>query len=144
MLRDPFKAAVYTGECPDVIGWRDGHSILIECKVSRSDYLADRKKKFRAKPEMGMGDARLFLAPPGVIRPDELPQGWGLLVAEDGKVRVEGPYPEQYEMGCWSSKPSTGAKRKGLKWWPYPFTGNKQCETVMLVSALARGVSPNA
>ncbi len=58
VLRDPFKAAVYTGECPDVIGWRDGHSILIECKASRADFLADKGKRFRAEPEIGMGDER--------------------------------------------------------------------------------------
>lgn len=135
VLRDPFKAAVYTGECPDVIGWRDGHSILIECKATRGDFLADRKKKFRVDPAMGMGDARLFLAPPGIIQPAELPEGWGLLVAEAGRVRVASSYPEEYELGCWSTNP----KRRAIRWWPFPFTGNKQCETVMLVSALARG-----
>ncbi len=146
VLRDPFKAAVHTGECPDVIGWRDGHSVLIECKCSRGDFLADAKKKFRKEPAVGMGDARLFLAPLGVIKPDELPEGWGLLVAEDGKVRVESSYPHVYELGCWSSKPRPKGykKRMGVNWYPYPFTGNKQCETVMLVSALARGMGANS
>ncbi|HEX9959843.1 MAG TPA: hypothetical protein VGB00_02855, partial [Pyrinomonadaceae bacterium] len=52
-------------EQPDAIGWRGGNSILIECKVSRSDFLADRKKSFREHLEMGMGDYRYFLAPVG-------------------------------------------------------------------------------
>lgn len=140
-LRDPFKAAVYTGECPDVIGWRDGHSILIECKVSRSDFLADKAKKFRAEPALGMGDARLFLAPPGVIRPADLPEGWGLLIADDGRVRIEGGYPRQYEIKSYGVTKKT---RKAISWYPWPFNGNKQCETVMLVSALARGMGANA
>lgn len=140
VLRDPFKAAVATGECPDVIGWRDGHSVLIECKVSRPDFLADKAKKFRAIPELGMGDARLFLAPDGVIRPGDIPEGWGLLIATGERVRIEGGYPKIYEIGCWSSKPRPKGykKRMGVNWYPYPFNGNKQCETVMLVSALAR------
>lgn len=141
VLRDPFKAAVYTGECPDVIGWRDGHSILIECKVSRSDFLADKKKKFRAEPAIGMGDARLFLAPPGVIRTDDLPDGWGLLIAEGDRVRIDSEYPRQYEVKSYGVTKKT---RKCIGWYPWPFEGNKQCETVMLVSALARGMGANA
>lgn len=142
-LRDPFKAAVCTGECPDVIGWRDGHSVLIECKVSRSDFLADKSKMFRAEPALGMGDARLYLAPPGVIQPDDLPEGWGLLIAEGDRVSIASDYPRSYEIGCWSSKPRPKGYRKriGINWRPLPFTGNKQCETVMLVSALARGMA---
>lgn len=140
VLRDPFKAAVFTGECPDVIGWRDGHSILIECKVSRSDFLADKAKKFRITPELGMGDARLFLAPRGVIRIADLPTGWGLLISEDGRVRVESEYPRQYEMKSYGVTRKT---RKAMSWHPCPFEGNKHCETVMLVSALARGMGAN-
>lgn len=111
---------------------------MIECKASRSDFLADRKKKFRVDPALGMGDARLFLAPPGIIRAADLPAGWGLLVAEGGRVRIEGEYPSVYELGCWSTNP----KRKAVHWWPYPFEGNKRCETVMLVSAMARTPRP--
>jgi hypothetical protein len=41
-IRDPFRAS--TREHPDAIGWRDGVSILIECKASREDFLADKNK----------------------------------------------------------------------------------------------------
>lgn len=135
VLRDPFKAAVRTGECPDVIGWRDGHSILIECKTSRSDFLADKKKRFRVMPDEGMGDARLFLAPPNVISVSEIPAGWGLLIADDNRVVIESEYPQQYELKSYGVSRKT---RKAVSWYPLPFVGNKQCETVMLVSALAR------
>src|SRR2546426_9205199 len=34
------------------------HSVLIECKISRSDFLADRDKPFRQKSELGLGCER--------------------------------------------------------------------------------------
>jgi hypothetical protein len=67
-------------ECPDAIGWRGGnHSILVEVKVSRSDFFADKNKVFRVRPKLGMGAYRYFLTPVGLVHPEEVPQGWGLL-----------------------------------------------------------------
>lgn len=66
-------------ETPDAIGWRGGHSTLIECKVSRADFLADQKKSFRRRPEDGMGCTRYFCTLRSLIRTEELPDGWGLL-----------------------------------------------------------------
>lgn len=40
---DRFQAATGTGELPDAIGFRNGVSVVIEVKVSRSDFLADKK-----------------------------------------------------------------------------------------------------
>jgi len=74
------EQACVSGEMPDAIGWKKAcHSVLIECKVSRGDLLADRDKPFRQKPELGVGCERYYLAPPGLIRVEELPTGWGLL-----------------------------------------------------------------
>lgn len=71
----------YVGEIPDAIGFRLEHpgsvSVVVEVKVSRSDFLADRKKAHRIAG--GMGDYRYFMCPEGVIKVDELPVGWGLL-----------------------------------------------------------------
>ena len=40
-----------TGEVPDVIGWKAScQSVLVECKVSRGDFLADANKPFRLHP----------------------------------------------------------------------------------------------
>jgi hypothetical protein len=65
---------------PDAIGWKKAcHSVLVESKVSRADFLADRAKPFRLKAENGVGCERYYLAPRGLIRTDELPIGWGLL-----------------------------------------------------------------
>ena len=74
----------FGGEIPDVIAWKSGFSFLIECKNSRSDFLADKKKHFRVNPYIGMGNYRLLLCPIGLIHSDELPKGWGLLYF-DGK-----------------------------------------------------------
>ena len=75
------------GEIPDVIGWKSGYSILIEAKTSRSDFQADKKKIFRQYPEYGMGTYRLFLCPDGLIKPEELPDSWGLLYYHPDKKK---------------------------------------------------------
>lgn len=69
-----------TGEVPDAIGWKGKcQSVVVECKASRADFLADAAKPFRQNPEAALGSERFYLAPAGVIRPEELPSGWGLL-----------------------------------------------------------------
>jgi hypothetical protein len=74
---------------PDAIGWKRAcHSVLVECKVTRSDFLADRAKPFRFKPEQGVGCERFYLVPAGLVRPEELPQGWGLLEQNRGRIEI--------------------------------------------------------
>jgi hypothetical protein len=74
------EQACVSGEMPDAIGWKKScHSVLVECKASRADFLADREKPFRQKPETGIGCERYYMAPGGLIRIEELPGGWGLL-----------------------------------------------------------------
>ena len=81
------EQACVSGEMPDAIGWKKAcHSVLVECKVSRGDFLADRDKPFRQKPEAGVGCERYYLAPRGLIRRDEVPAGWGLLEVEGREV----------------------------------------------------------
>lgn len=78
-----------TGEVPDAIGWKGKcHSVVVECKVSRADFLADKQKPFRAKPEEGLGCERFYLAPAGTIKADELPPGWGLLEYANRRVYI--------------------------------------------------------
>ena len=72
-------------EIPDVIGFNGWESMVIECKVSRSDFLKDRKKPHREK---GMGKFRLYACPKGLIRVDELPPKWGLIYVENSKARI--------------------------------------------------------
>lgn len=73
------ERATRVSETPDVLGFHGGKSLLIECKVSRADFLADREKQFRAQAEQGMGDLRYYAAPGGILTPADLPLGWGLL-----------------------------------------------------------------
>jgi hypothetical protein len=68
-----------TLETPDVLGFKYGQSFLLEAKCSRSDFLADKRKVFRRSPELGMGNYRSFICPADLIKPDELPEKWGLL-----------------------------------------------------------------
>jgi hypothetical protein len=81
-------------ESPDVLGWTGHTSYLIECKVSRADFLADQKKAFRKIG--GMGDFRYYLAPKGLLSPEELPTKWGLLEME-GRCITVAKNPEQQE-----------------------------------------------
>ena len=73
---------VSTRETPDAIGWTtDGFSVLVEVKVSRNDFRQDEQKTHRRlkKYGYGMGDAKYYLAPKGMLEADDLPDGWGLL-----------------------------------------------------------------
>ena len=74
---------------PDAIGWKQAcHSVLVECKVTRGDFLADREKPCRKKPEKGVGSERFYLTPAALIKIEELPTGWGLLEYRRGRVEM--------------------------------------------------------
>ena len=73
---------------PDAIGWRSGrHSMLVECKVSRGDFRADRKKWNHCE-DTGPGQERRYLTPPGLVRVEEVPERWGLIEAHKRSIRV--------------------------------------------------------
>lgn len=83
------EQACVSGEMPDAIGWKRAcHSVLVECKVSRSDFLADREKPFRQKPDSAVGCERFYLASRDLIRSEELPSGWGLLEMHNRKIEM--------------------------------------------------------
>jgi hypothetical protein len=80
-----------SGETPDAIGWKRAcHSVVVECKISRADFFIDKAKPFRRKPEAGMGCERFYLTPAGLLRPEELPPGWGLLELRGRYVEMVG------------------------------------------------------
>jgi hypothetical protein len=86
------EQACLSGEMPDAIGWKRAcHSVLVECKMSRADFLADRDKPFRRKQEMGLGCERFYLTPSTMLRREELPPGWGLLEFHNRKIRMLHP-----------------------------------------------------
>jgi len=96
-----------SGEMPDAIGWKNScHSVVVECKVSRPDFLADAAKPWRRQPETAVGCERYYLAPRGIIRLAELPAGWGLLeqcsreieIARRSARNLRSPLGFKYEM----------------------------------------------
>tara|TARA_Y100000588_G_scaffold112523_1_gene123429 strand:+ start:81135 stop:81620 length:486 start_codon:yes stop_codon:yes gene_type:complete len=73
-------------EVVDAIGFRETCSVLIESKVSRSDFKADMKKPERNGSLKGVGLYRLYICPEGLIKPEELPKGWGLIYVKSKKI----------------------------------------------------------
>lgn len=101
------EQACASGEMPDAIGWKKKcHSVVVECKASRADFLADNAKPWRQQPETGVGAERYYMAPRGMIRVDELPSGWGLLEVSGREIQKTKPSAKnlrsntgfQYEM----------------------------------------------
>ena len=80
---------VGTENC-DVWGFDGDFTAVIEVKTSHADFLADKKKWFRSKvaEDEGLqaGKFRWYLCPEGVIKPEELPEGWGLLYWNGKKI----------------------------------------------------------
>ncbi len=116
-------ACIHTSEIPDAIGFRDGHTILVECKTSRADFLSDKKKYFRRNTYMGAGSYRFFMAPKNMISIQDLPQGWGLVeVTDKGRPRQ-----------VWGHKSNIYSQPN-----PFHFERNLQAEYGMMASALRR------
>lgn len=85
-----YEFATAADENPDVIGFAlEAGSVLIECKLTRSDFLRDATKVVRKNPRAGMGQRRYYLCPPDVIQVKDLPPKWGLLWAAKGQVMVQ-------------------------------------------------------
>lgn len=77
----------YGAENPDVYATNGTDSTVIEVKTSHADFLADQKKLTRREAKYAMGDYRYYLCPEGIIKPEELPENWGLLYYDNGKIR---------------------------------------------------------
>lgn len=78
-----------SGETPDAIGWKGrNHSVVVECKISRADFLADAGKPWRLSPECAVGGERYYLAPSQMIACEELPAGWGLLEIRGREISI--------------------------------------------------------
>ena len=77
-------------ELTDVWATNRDVSCVIEVKTSHADFLNDKKKFSRSEraEKLGyqMGNYRYYLCPEGIIKEDELPEGWGLLYWNGKKV----------------------------------------------------------
>lgn len=69
-------------------GWGAFQRLAIEIKTSRSDFLADRRDVEKQQAWRRLCHGRVYLAPAGLIRPDELPADSGLLEV----FQVQRPY----------------------------------------------------
>lgn len=124
----------YSGEIADAIGFRsvgdEQHSVVVEAKITRNDFLADSKKPHRAGVVAGMGVFRYFLAPAGLIQLAELPPAWGLIEASPrGVLKVH--------LGHVLEKPQERLRwRKDYANWQH--ANNVERETALLVRLLAR------
>lgn len=117
-------------ENPDVIGWKGwGRSSLIECKVTRSDLLADAKKPFRRFPERGMGRERWYAFP------DEYAQGVAWYGQDRGPLSsCVLPIPAKWGIVLFKRSGRARVVRR-----PDPFVEyNVRSEAVLLVSACRR------
>ena len=124
-------------EIPDAFGVRasgddyDG-SVLVEVKVSRADFLQDKKKPHRNGEKLGIGRWRYYMCPEGLIKPDELPKNWGLLyVTPRGGVKpIVGAASEIYY----------GPQRDALK--AMQFEVDAVREQYLLTKLLSRVANP--
>lgn len=85
------ELACCCGEDADVVGFGPHGSTLIECKVSRSDFRRDDHKPQRQPGVGAVGKWRYYLVPAGLVRVDEVREGWGLLEASPGQIKVTKP-----------------------------------------------------
>lgn len=81
-------------EVPDALGYRRAYSLVVECKVSRSDFLRDLKKPSRRSYAERPALKCWYMVPEAfttadaiVLEQADLPDGWGLLVV-DGRGQV--------------------------------------------------------
>jgi len=101
------EQACVSGEMPDAIGWKRAcHSVLVESKVTRSDFLADRAKPFRLQPEQGVGCERFYLVPSGLVRREELPRGMGIARTPSRENRN----PRSYRRRVSAARPDSATK----------------------------------
>lgn len=93
-----------SGETPDLfaVPW-DGASIMVEVKVSRSDFFRDASKPWRVSPTEGVGQFRYMATPVGMVQPSEVPARFGLIEVDDRVVIV---HPASLQESSWRAERS--------------------------------------
>lgn len=89
-------------ENPDVITWNSsGRSTIYEIKMSRSDFLADFKKKCRQADHKKAGCRYFYVCYGDFIKKEEVPDNWGLIYYINKKFKII-----KYPCGnLWDDKP---------------------------------------
>jgi hypothetical protein len=78
--------------------------ITYEVKASRSDFLTELKNPGKRKLAEDYSNETWFAAPKGIIKPQEVPDGWGLLEFSDclaPRRTVQARYREMRELPTW-------------------------------------------
>ena len=86
---------------------------MIETKITRYDFLADKNKKFRKDPSLGIGKYRYYACPKGLIKIEELPEKWGLIEVLPKNARAE--MPKGYGGIIWNAKKDTRDPQYGTR-----------------------------
>lgn len=123
-------------EVVDAIGIRSSCSIVIESKVSRSDFFADKKKPKRQPGAKALGTYRFYVCLVGLIKPEEvLPLGWGLIYSDGKKIVQEFKQAGNHWPSANSDHPI------GTEWIPFQHEVYANAERSMLFSLCRRLVS---
>lgn len=79
-----------------IMGWQSrGHEALgFEVKVNRGDWLAELKDPAKAEPLVRLCSRWWIAAPPDIVKVDELPPAWGLLVIYPEQIRAAKQAPQ--------------------------------------------------
>ena len=120
--------AARSREKVDVIAFRSSCSLMIESKVSRSDFRADAKKPERTFG--GVGTYRFYITPIDMISVCEIPKGWGLLYADGNKI-IEVVKPKG---NLWPNYNSLDVQ----DWDSYKHEVDQEAEKAMLFSITRR------
>ena len=131
---------LFGGERCDAYGYRWGYgsgSVVVEAKVSRSDFLADAKKPHRNGEVLGMGDFRYYICPEGLINIQDLPNGWGLIwVTKRGHVKLMAGHV------CVMLSCGFSASRELVNLWRHE--SNREMELGMMAHLLERFGDPES
>lgn len=63
-------------------------AVAYEVKVSRSDFMREIADPSKRAPAEKLAGECYFATPPGLVRPDEVPEGWGLVECGGGGAKV--------------------------------------------------------
>lgn len=86
-------------ENPDVITWNSsGRSTIYEIKMSRSDFLADFKKKCRKADQKKAGCKFYYVCYGNFIKKEEIPENWGLIYYINNKFKIVKSAPYDFEV----------------------------------------------
>lgn len=90
---DAFALRIRAGSVRDMTSYLT--TIAMEIKVSRQDFLHELKDRTKREPAMDIASRFIFVAPAGLIKTEEVPEGCGLLEVYSKRrtrMKVRPPY----------------------------------------------------